>query len=110
MSDEPTAPTEDGGSQPRVIEVKPPLRQRFLRGVLLVWLVLVVVFSLANLHWVDFDWIVGSTQVVEVGGDRQSGGVPLILLLTGAFATGLLTGMTIVGIRARRARRAARDR
>jgi uncharacterized integral membrane protein len=32
----------------------------------------------------------------------------LVLLLAGAFASGLLTGMTVVGLRVRRARRAAR--
>lgn len=95
---------------PEVIEVKRPLRQRVGRGLLIAWLVLFVIFAIVNLHWVDFDWIFGETEVVEVGGQRQSGGVPLVLLLAGAFASGLLAGMAIVGLQVRRTRRAARSK
>ena len=108
MVDEPGSQSSREPIERQVIEVRPPLRQRLLRGVLLVWLVLVVVFSIANLHAVEFNWIVGSTNVVEDAAGGASGGVPLVLLLAGAFASGLLTGMTVVGLRVRRARRAAR--
>jgi uncharacterized integral membrane protein len=110
MADDATHSGDAQPSAPEVIEVKAPLRQRFGRGLLIAWLVLVVVFAIVNLHWVDFDWIFGETRVDEVGGERQSGGVPLVLLLAGAFASGLLTGMTVVGLRVRRSRRAARDK
>jgi uncharacterized integral membrane protein len=108
MADDATHSRDAQPSAPEVIEVKPPMGRRVGRGLLIVWLVLVVVFAIVNLHWVDFDWIFGETEVVEVGGKRRSGGVPLVLLLAGAFASGLLTGMTIVGLRVRRSRRAAR--
>lgn len=109
MPDE-TRPNDGQPSAPEVVIGRPPVGRRIARTLLIAWLVLVVIFAILNLHWVDFDWIFGETVVVEVAGERQSGGVPLVLLLVGAFASGLLTGITIVGLRVRRARRAAREK
>lgn len=110
MADDDTSQEDQRAAAAEVVLAKPPLGRRIGRALLTAWLVLVVIFAILNLHWVDFDWIFGETEVVEVGGARQSGGVPLVLLLAGAFASGLLTGVTIVGLRVRRARRAAREK
>lgn len=110
MVDEAPHTPRGEAAEPQVIEVGPPLRVRFRRGALIVWLVLVVVFSIANLQAVEFDWIVGGSNVTTAADGSTSGGVPLVLLLAGAFASGLLTGMMVVGLRMRRSRRAARER
>lgn len=69
-----------------------PLTQQIGRVTLVVLLVVFVVFAFANSHRVDFSWLAGRAEVVEVAGETQ-GGVPLILLLVVAFVLGLLVGV-----------------
>jgi uncharacterized integral membrane protein len=80
------------GAEPAAGATGTPLTQQLGRIVLVALLVLVVVFGLVNSQPVDFSWVFGTTEVVEVGGERVSGGVPLIVLLFGAFAVGALIG------------------
>jgi uncharacterized integral membrane protein len=86
-SEAPTDGSEDHRGAPPT-----PLTQQLGRVVLVVLAGLVVVFALANRHPVDFSWIIGETEVVEVAGERRSGGVPLIVLLLGSFVVGALVG------------------
>lgn len=83
-----------------------PLTQQIGRIALVVVAALFVVFALANAQHVDFSWLVGETRVVQRGGERVSGGVPLIVLLVVAFAAGALVGWLLSWQRAR----ARRDR
>ncbi len=70
-----------------------PVTQQVGRLVMIVAAVLFGVFAVFNFQYVDFNWVVGGTEVVDQGGERVSGGVPLILLLTAAFGLGLLVGV-----------------
>lgn len=78
-----------------------PLTQQLGRITLVVVAVLFAVFALGNAQHVDFSWIFGSSEVVQVGGERASGGVRLIILLVAAFAAGLVVGAGAVWSRRR---------
>jgi uncharacterized integral membrane protein len=84
--------SQGSGAQPDRTAAQVPLTQHLGRIVLVALVVLVVVFGLFNSQPVDFSWVFGSTEVVEAGGERVSGGVPLIVLLFGAFAIGAVIG------------------
>lgn len=89
-----------------------PFTQQLGRVTIVVLAVLFGVFAVANNQRVDFSWIVGETTAEESPTGELTGGVPLILLLLGAFAAGaviaILTELYVA--RARRARKAAADR
>lgn len=95
-------PPADGSAAPT------PLTQQLGRIATVAVLVVFVVFALDNAQHVDFSWLVGSTEVETVGGERVAGGVRLIVLLAAAFAAGAVTAGTAVAARARARRRAAR--
>lgn len=84
-----------------------PITQQLGRLLVVVLLATFVVFALDNAQHVDFSWLVGGTEVTQVGGERVEGGVRLIVLLLGAFGIGALVGGTIIGARARAKRKAA---
>ena len=105
----------DGGDEDASqTEVTPPVpfTQQLGRITIVVLAVLFGVFALANSQRVDFSWIFGETTVQEGPTGEVTGGVPLILLLVGAFAAGaviaILTELYVA--RARRARKAAAER
>lgn len=102
---EETAPREGG-----VQEVAPgtPLTQQVGRAVMVVSAILFVIFALANFQYVDFSWIFGETEVVKQGGERVSGGIPLIVLLVIAFGLGILVGTFGAWRRGRRGSRGKR--
>ncbi|MEX1164659.1 MAG: hypothetical protein WEB03_13895 [Nitriliruptor sp.] len=83
-------PTADGDGR------STPVTQQIGRIAIVILAVLFGIFALANAQAVDFSWIFGETQVVEEGGERVSGGVPLILLLLISFAIGAAVA-TLVG-------------
>lgn len=78
-----------------------PMTQQLGRIVLVVVAALFVFFALANAHFVDFSWLFGETQVVEQGGERVRGGVPLIVLLLVAFIAGAVVATLLSWQRAR---------
>jgi uncharacterized integral membrane protein len=83
----------DASSEPAErAEARVPVTQQLGRLVVVALVVLFVVFALANAHHVGFSWVFGTTEVVEVGGERVSGGVPLIVLLFASFGIGALLG------------------
>lgn len=69
-----------------------PFTQQVGRVIVIAAAVLFGIFAVFNAQHVDFNWVFGSSEVVETGGQRTSGGIRLILLLCGAFALGLLVG------------------
>ena len=77
-----------------------PVSQTVGRIVLAVLGILVVVFAVANRQRVPFDWIFGETGF-EVDGAAVGAGVPLILLLLGAFLLGLVIGWGVTRRRTR---------
>jgi uncharacterized integral membrane protein len=81
-----------------------PVTQHVGRIALVVVAVLFVVFAVTNAQHVDFSWVFGETEVVEQGGERVSGGVPLIVLLVVAFAAGALVATLLSWQRARHRR------
>lgn len=86
-----------------------PLTQQLGRILIVVVAVIFGIFAVANAHYVDFSWVFGETEVVETGGERTSGGVPLIALLVVSFALGALVGWASTWRRTRsRRRRSAR--
>lgn len=94
-----TPPTSSTPSQPEkpatpaIAPVKTtPVTQQLGRIIMVAAAVLFGIFAVFNAQHVDFNWIIGGSEVVQQGGKRVSGGVPLILLLGGAFALGLLVG------------------
>ncbi len=72
------------------------MTQQVGRVAIVILAVLFVIFALANAQPVDFSWIFGDTQVVEQGGERVRGGVPLIVLLLASFAIGAAVA-TLIG-------------
>lgn len=74
------------GREPR------PLSQQVGRIAMLVAAGLFFVFAVVNARYVDFSWVFGETFVREVRGERTGGGVPLIVLLLGAFLLGSVVG------------------
>ena len=95
-SDEPSTATSTSTSSAidtgSLLTPPRPLSQTIGRIVLAIMAVLVVVFALANRQRVTFKWLFGRTEVIEQGGEYISGGVPLILLLLGAFLLGIFIG------------------
>ncbi len=70
------------------------------------------VFAVANSQRVDFSWVFGETTVrAAADGEGTVGGVPLIVLLLGAFVVGALVAFLteLYVSRSRRARKAAQQ-
>ena len=106
MTDEPREESEprlSAGDRMRAV------RAGVARGVAIGAVVLFGAFAVANRQAVDFNWLFGETVVQEAGGERIGGGVPLILLLLGAFFLGLVTAWAAMTVQARRGRRQGRD-
>ncbi len=82
--------------------------QGMVRGIGIAAVALFTAFALANRQYVDFAWLFGSTEVQSAGGDRVSGGVPLIVLLIAAFVLGAIAGAVLVALRSRSRRRERR--
>lgn len=79
-------------SEARGTATETPLTQQIGRIALAVVAVLFGIFAVANAQYVEFSWIFGQTEVVERGGERLRGGVPLIVLLVTSFGLGALVG------------------
>jgi uncharacterized integral membrane protein len=79
-----------------------------MRGIGIAVVALFTAFALANRQYVEFGWLFGATEIQEVSGERVSGGVPLIVLLVGAFVLGAIAGAVLVTLRTRARRREAR--
>jgi glycerol-3-phosphate dehydrogenase (NAD(P)+) len=60
---------------------------------------LFVAFALANMHRVEFSWLLGRSEILEVAGET-TGGVPLIVLLGAAFVLGIILGWALTSMRA----------
>lgn len=82
-----------------------PFTQQAGRVLIVALAVLFGIFAVANSQFVDFSWVFGGTEVVESGGERSGGGVPLILLLLAAFLFGAAIGALVLAQRARHHRR-----
>ena len=100
---------------PAAEEVTPPtpFTQQLGRVTIVVIAALFGVFAVANSQRVDFSWVFGETTVrTAADGEGTVGGVPLIVLLLGAFVIGaviaILTELYVS--RSRRARKAAQQR
>jgi len=78
--------------------------QGFVRGIGIAAFALFVAFALANMHRVDFNWLLGRSEILEVAGET-TGGVPLIVLLLASFALGAILGWALTSMRARARRR-----
>lgn len=90
-----------------------PFTQQLGRIAIVVIAALFAVFAIANSQPVDFSWVFGETTAQPAGdGAGTAGGVPLILLLLGAFVVGALVTMLTERYvsRSRRARKAAKQR
>ena len=109
-----SAGSAGGGQDASRTEVEPPVpfTQQLGRVTIVVLAVLFGVFAVANSQRVDFSWVVGETTVREGPTGELTGGVPLILLLLGAFVAGaviaILTELYVA--RARRSRKPTADR
>lgn len=93
---EPDGEDSTPGHEPGVVSVgrpRTPISQQVGRVTMTAAAAVFVLFALFNAQPVDFSWVFGSTEVVQVGGERVSGGVPLILLLGGAFVLGVIVGL-----------------
>ena len=88
-----------------------PFTQQLGRVTIVVLAVLFGVFAVANSQRVDFSWVFGETTAQEGPSGELTGGVPLILLLLGAFVAGALIAVLteLYVARARRARKASAD-
>lgn len=91
----------DGSVTSRAASSPTPATQQVGRVTIVVLAVLFGVFAVANAQFVDFSWIFGGTEVVESGGSRVAGGVPLIVLLLASFLLGSAVGV-LLGWRRRR--------
>ena len=104
-SDDPLTPDEGrpdrpGSEDPSTAEQRTeptaeretPFTQQLGRIFVAIIAVLFGIFAVVNSQFVAFDWIFGETEVVEQGGERVSGGVPLIILLVVSFVLGGLAG------------------
>ena len=89
-----------------------PFTQQLGRITIVVLAALFAVFAIVNSQPVDFSWVFGETIARDGADGEVMGGVPLILLLVGAFVAGaLITFLTELYVgRARRARKAAKER
>lgn len=76
----------------RVGRARTPVSQQVGRVAMVVAGAVFALFAIFNAQHVDFSWVFGSTEVVTAGGDRVTGGVPLIVLLLGAFVLGAVVG------------------
>lgn len=65
-----------------------PFTQQLGRVFVAIIAVLFGIFAVYNAQFVDFNWVFGETLVVQEGGERVSGGVPLIILLVASFVLG----------------------
>ncbi len=81
----PEAPTEPA------VEARTPLTQQIGRVIVALAAVLFLVFAFANSQAVTFDWIFGESVAITTP-QGVSGGIPLIVLLLGAFLLGALVG------------------
>jgi uncharacterized integral membrane protein len=102
--DERTDQTPEEAPQESQVSKLTTFRHGLVRGIAIAALALFVAFALANSQAVDFHWLFGQNEVQTSGGDRTGGGVPLILLLLGAFLLGLIVGASGLALRQRRKR------
>lgn len=102
----PAPVTPEEGAAPR--RKGKPVTQRLGQFVVVGVAVLFGIFAVFNSQPVDFNWVFGGTEVVEQGGQRVSGGVPLIVLLIAAFALGVLLGRATTWRRTRELKRATK--
>lgn len=105
MVDGPGVTEPAGAPEPDHAPDGPSALARFrtgaVRGLGIAAVALFTAFALANRQYVSFGWLFGATEVQEVGGDRVGGGVPLIVLLAGAFALGAIVGGVWATLRSR---------
>lgn len=104
----PPTPQPESKTEPTAApasRTSPPVTQRLGQLVVIGIAVLFGIFAVANSQYVDFNWIFGGTEVIETGGERSSGGVPLILLLVGAFVLGAILGRATTWRRTRHLKR-----
>ncbi len=78
-----------------------PISQQLGRVMMVVAGGIFALFAMFNMDYVDFSWVFGSSEVVTAGGERVTGGIPLIVLLIAAFVLGVIVG---IGSAARRRR------
>ncbi len=107
----PDQPGRDGTPDPRAkpgrgaaepVEVgrpRTPFSQQVGRIAMVVAGAVFTLFALFNAQYVDFSWVFGSSEVVTAGGERVTGGVPLIVLLIAAFVLGAIVGAGAVARR-----------
>lgn len=73
-----------------------PFTQQIGRVAIVVIAILFGIFAVVNSQSVDFSWVFGETYVRDdPAGEGQIGGVPLIVLLIGAFVVGALLGALV---------------
>lgn len=97
---------EARGATPAEPSVEPstPLTQQIGRVIVGAAAVLFLIFAFVNSQRVTFKWILGQSVAVETP-EGVVGGVPLILLLLGAFLLGMVVGAGLLW-RTQRARHA----
>ncbi len=89
----------------KVGQPRRPITQQVGRVAMTVAAAVFALFAVFNAQYVDFSWVFGSTEVVSAGGERVSGGVPLIILLIGAFILGAIVGLGMAALRRRAVKR-----
>lgn len=102
IPDDPAARDSDGATEEDRREAGPearedragrtPFTQQLGRILVIAIAVLFGIFAVINAQYVEFHWVFGGTEVTERGGERVSGGVPLIILLVVSFVLGALAG------------------
>ncbi len=101
--------SEPGAAQPPqpAVEPRTPVTQQIGRVIVALAAVLFLVFAFVNSQRVTFDWIFGESVAVTTP-QGVSGGIPLIVLLLGAFLLGALVGAGLLW-RTHRTRQAPAD-